>query len=89
MKVGKVTRMSIYRFADGTFTFHTAYADLGEKKDLTPKKVFRVKMSQWPSTYARENNISYKLLLNSSEKEIHDWLENHPEHELKEVKPLP
>ncbi len=89
MKVGKVTRMSIYRFADGTFTFHTAYADLGEKKDLTPKKVFRVKMSQWPSTYARENNISYKLLLNSSEKEIQDWLENHPEHELKEVKPLP
>ncbi len=83
MKVGEVVRMSIYRFADGTFTFHTA------RGDNQGKIVFRVKMSQWPSTYARENNISYKLLLNSSEKEIHDWLENHPEHELKEVKPLP
>ncbi len=88
-KVGEVTRMSLYRFADGTFSFHTAYADLGDKKELTPKKVFRVKMSEWPSTHARENNISYKLLMNSSPYEIKMWLENHPEHELKEVKPLP
>jgi hypothetical protein len=83
MKIGEITRMSIYRFADGTFSFHTAtHAD-------GVKKVFRVKMSQWPSTYARENDISYKLLTNSSAKEVHDWLENHPNHELKEVKPLP
>ena len=85
-KVGEVVRMSIYRFADGTFTFHTAFADT---KDRSQKKVFRVKMSTWPSTHARENNISYKLLMNSTEKEISEWLANSPEHELKEVKPLP
>ncbi len=86
MKVGEVIRMSLYRFADGTFSFHTAFADL---KERSQKKVFRVKMSQWPSTHARENNISYKLLLNSNPGEIKMWLENHPENELKEVKPLP
>ena len=86
MKVGEVTRMSIYRFADGTFTFHTANPAFHTSEG---KVVFRVKMSTWPSTHARENNISYKLLLNSTEKEISEWLADNPEHELKEVKPLP
>ena len=87
MKVGEVVRMSIYRFADGTFTFHTTFVDSPD--GLYGAVTFRVKMSEWPSTHARENNISYKLLMNSTEKEISEWLANNPEHELKEVKPLP
>ena len=78
--------MNLYHFTDGTFTFHTANPGFHTSEG---KVVFRVKMSQWPSTYARENNISYKLLLNSSPGEIKVWLESHPEHKLKEVKPLP
>ncbi len=91
MKVGEVVRMSIYRFTDGTFTFHTAFGadELNINGQRGTGTTFRVKMSDWPSTHARENSISYKLLMNSTEKEISEWLANNPEHELKEVKPLP
>ena len=83
MIVGHVEKMSIYRFEDGTFSFHTAHQHDGTRV------IFRCKMNKWPSTRAKEKQIPYKRLVNSSDEEIMKWRLGHPTYPVKEVVPLP
>ncbi len=70
-------------FADGEFTMHTAFGVNGNNKT---HQVFRVPVKTWPSVEARRLDISYKLLLNSTPKEIGEWINNHPQHTLKTIR---
>jgi len=83
MIVGHIEKMSIFRFEDGTFSFHTAHQDDGTRI------IFRCKMNKWPSTRAREKDISYKRLTNSSIEEINTWRKSHLTYPVKEIVPLP
>ncbi len=83
MIVGHIAKMSIFRFEDGTFSFHTAHQEDGTRI------IFRCKMSKWPSLRAREKDITYKRLANSTPDEINEWRESHPTYPVKEEVPLP
>lgn len=83
MIVGHIEPMSIFRFEDETFSFHTAHQHDGTRV------VFRCKMNKWPSLRAREKDITYKRLANSSQEEINAWKSNHPTYPVKKVVPLP
>ena len=81
-KIGEVQRMHTFTFDDGDFTFHTAIAAGGSDEIGT---VFRVRADVWPSIVAAAKGIEYKLMLNSTALQIAQWLESHPEHEVRKV----
>ena len=80
-KVGEITRVAWYEFADGTFSFHTARDDKATPNHTT----FRSRRDTWPSKRAADKGIRYDFMRNSSEVEIKMWLAAHPDYPIKKV----
>ena len=80
--VGHVTKTRLYTFADGVFSFHTAFNGSGmESTAIT----FRSPMTVWPSITAADRGIEYKLLLGATDHEIERWLDENPKHRVLKV----
>ena len=81
-KVGEVAKTHTFVFDDGEFSFHTAFDGLGME---TTTRTFRSSMDTWPSVRAAAKGITYRLLLNSTAREIAEWMEAHPHLPIRKV----
>ncbi len=85
MKIGEIQRVAWYRFEDDphVYTFHTArYADGNE---IT----LRSDESTFPGVVAQRNGIdNYAFMRNATDIEVQQWLDEHPEEVVVEVKEI-
>ncbi len=77
--VGHVVETKTFSFADGVFSFHTAFNGSGTEITTT---TFRSRMTVWPSLTAARSGITYKLLLGATDDEIEQWLDENKDHQV-------
>lgn len=85
MKIGEIERVAWYRFEDDphVYTFHTAFFAAQEPITL------RSNESTFPGVVAMRENISdYYFMRNATGSEVQQWLDEHPEEVVVEVKEI-